>query len=96
MSVVVGVLAHVDAGKTTFCEQILFHSHTIRVRGRVITTTLFWINNPLERQGGLQFFLNRLRLWSEERLYLTTHRGILISAQKWNGQFAQWIMPLLF
>ncbi|HAU34477.1 MAG TPA: hypothetical protein DCW76_09140, partial [Lysinibacillus sp.] len=31
----IGVLAHVDAGKTTFSEQVLFHTNSIQARGRV-------------------------------------------------------------
>ena len=33
--VCVGLLAHVDAGKTTLCEQLLFQSGAIRSAGRV-------------------------------------------------------------
>lgn len=28
----IGVLAHVDAGKTTFSEQVLFHTNSIQAR----------------------------------------------------------------
>lgn len=35
MNKTIGVLAHVDAGKTTFSEQILYHTKSIRNRGRV-------------------------------------------------------------
>lgn len=31
----IGVLAHVDAGKTTFSEQLLYHTNSIQARGRV-------------------------------------------------------------
>ena len=31
----IGVIAHVDAGKTTLCEGLLFASGAIRKRGRV-------------------------------------------------------------
>lgn len=31
----VGLLAHVDAGKTTLCEQMLLHSGMLRKGGRV-------------------------------------------------------------
>ena len=33
--ITVGVLAHVDAGKTTLCEQILYHGGALRQPGRV-------------------------------------------------------------
>ncbi|WP_294394222.1 GTP-binding protein [uncultured Clostridium sp.] len=35
MKKTIGVLAHVDAGKTTFSEHILFHTQSIRKCGRV-------------------------------------------------------------
>ena len=31
----IGILAHVDAGKTSLSEQILYHTKSIRSRGRV-------------------------------------------------------------
>ena len=33
--VTVGILAHVDAGKTTLIESMLYQSHQIRTLGRV-------------------------------------------------------------
>lgn len=35
MKKTIGVLDHVDAGKTTFSEQLLYHTKSIRSRGRV-------------------------------------------------------------
>ena len=35
MKKTIGVLAHVDAGKTTFSEQVLYHTKSIKTRGRV-------------------------------------------------------------
>ena len=35
MKKTIGILAHVDAGKTTFAEQILYHTNVIRNIGRV-------------------------------------------------------------
>ncbi len=37
----IGILAHVDAGKTTFAEQILYHTKSIKNRGRVDHKNLF-------------------------------------------------------
>lgn len=52
----IGVLAHVDAGKTTFCEQLLYRSHAIRTLGRVDHADAFMDDHPLERQRGITIF----------------------------------------
>ena len=39
----IGVLAHVDAGKTTFSEQVLFHTNSIQARGELIIRIPFLI-----------------------------------------------------
>ena len=52
MKRVIGILAHVDAGKTTFSEQVLFHTHAIRSRGRVDHKDAFLDNQPIERERG--------------------------------------------
>lgn len=36
----IGVLAHVDAGKTTFSEQVLFHTNSIQARALVSITRI--------------------------------------------------------
>lgn len=52
----VGILAHVDAGKTTFSEQILYHTHTIRSKGRVDDHNAFLDHHQIERQRGITVF----------------------------------------
>lgn len=49
----IGILAHVDAGKTTLTEQILFFSGAIRKAGSVDsgTTQTDWL--PIERSRGI-------------------------------------------
>ena len=56
MKRVIGILAHVDAGKTTFSEQVLFHTHAIRSRGRVDHKDAFLDNQPIERERGITVF----------------------------------------
>lgn len=56
MNKTIGVLAHVDAGKTTFCEQILYHTNSIRNRGRVDLKNTFLDNHEIERQRGITIF----------------------------------------
>lgn len=53
---VVGILAHVDAGKTTLSEALLFQSGVIRKRGRVDHKDAFLDTDPLERERGITIF----------------------------------------
>lgn len=53
---VVGILAHVDAGKTTLAESILYLSGNIRKIGRVDHGDSFLDHNALERTRGITIF----------------------------------------
>lgn len=52
----VGILAHVDAGKTTLSEAVLFKSGQIRKLGRVDHQDAFLDTNELERRRGITIF----------------------------------------
>lgn len=56
MKKTIGVLAHVDAGKTTFCEQVLYHTKSIKNRGRVDDKNTFLDNHEIEKQRGITIF----------------------------------------
>ncbi|SFC19410.1 elongation factor G [Clostridium uliginosum] len=56
MKKTIGILAHVDAGKTTFAEQILYHTKSIRNRGRVDHKNAFLDNHRIERERGITVF----------------------------------------
>ena len=53
---VVGVIAHVDAGKTTLCEAMLWLSGKIRKQGRVDHRDSFFDSNQMERERGITIF----------------------------------------
>lgn len=53
---VIGILAHVDAGKTTLSESILYRSGCIRKLGRVDHKTAFLDTYELERLRGITIF----------------------------------------
>lgn len=53
---VVGILAHVDAGKTTLSEGLLYLSGKIRKLGRVDKKDAFLDNSELERARGITIF----------------------------------------
>ena len=56
MKKTIGILAHVDAGKTTFSEQVLFRSGAIRSAGRVDHRDAFLDLHPIERERGITVF----------------------------------------
>ncbi|NGZ75227.1 elongation factor G [Saccharibacillus alkalitolerans] len=56
MNKTIGMLAHVDAGKTTFAEQLLYHTNSIRSRGRVDHKDAFMDNHEIERARGITVF----------------------------------------
>ncbi len=53
---VVGILAHVDAGKTTLSEALLYHCGAIRRLGRVDHRDAFLDTDQLERERGITIF----------------------------------------
>lgn len=59
MNKTIGILAHVDAGKTTFSEQILFHTNTISSVGRVDNKNSFLDINEIERARGITIFADQ-------------------------------------
>lgn len=54
--IVVGILAHVDAGKTTLSEGMLYTSGAIRTMGRVDNRDAFLDTYALERERGITIF----------------------------------------
>ncbi len=52
----VGLLAHVDAGKTTLSEQLLYESGMIRTPGRVDKQSAYLDTNMMERERGITIF----------------------------------------
>lgn len=59
MNITIGVLAHVDAGKTTFAEQILYHTKSIQQRGRVDHRDSFLDSHEIEKQRGITVFADQ-------------------------------------
>ena len=54
--IVTGILAHVDSGKTTLSEAMLYMSGTIRTHGRVDHGNAFLDTNEIEREKGITIF----------------------------------------
>ena len=67
MRKVIGIMAHVDAGKTTLSERVLFESGAIRSMGRVDHRDAFLDADPTEQQRGITIYTGVARLtWGED------------------------------
>ena len=79
----VGILAHVDAGKTTFSEQVLLLSHAIRKAGRVDHQDTFLDTHPIEKSRGITIFsgLARFQLGDDTVIWLDTPGHVDFSAE---------------
>ncbi|MBD5168745.1 MAG: GTP-binding protein [Oscillibacter sp.] len=64
---VIGILAHVDAGKTTLSEAILYKTGAIRSLGRVDHRDAFLDTEDLERERGITIFSKQAVFSLEDR-----------------------------
>ena len=62
--ITIGILAHVDAGKTTLSEALLYISGKIRKLGRVDHKNTFLDTNEIERERGITIFSKQARFSS--------------------------------
>ena len=73
---VVGILAHVDAGKTTLAESILYTSGKIRKLGRVDHGNAFLDIYELERSRGITIFSKQAEFaWKDKQISLLDTPG---------------------
>ncbi len=73
---VIGILAHVDAGKTTLAESILYTSGSIRKMGRVDHGDAFLDTDIQERDRGITIFSKQARFgWKDMTLTLLDTPG---------------------
>ena len=80
---VVGILAHVDAGKTTLSEALLYHSGALRKLGRVDHRDAFLDTDAMERERGITIFSKQavLTLGDTEVTLLDTPGHVDFSAE---------------
>ena len=69
MKKTIGILAHVDAGKTTFSEQVLYHTNSIRNRGRVDHKNSFLDIHSIEKERGITIFSDQAIFKIEDSTY---------------------------
>lgn len=79
----IGILAHVDAGKTTLSEALLYISGKIRTLGRVDHRNTYLDTNEVERERGITIFSKQARFSTEncEFILLDTPGHVDFSAE---------------
>ncbi len=74
--IILGALAHVDAGKTTLSESLLYQSNQIRKRGRVDHQDTFLDYDDQERSRGITIFLKQAMFpWKQTEFTLLDTPG---------------------
>lgn len=82
------LLAHVDAGKTTLSESILYTTGSIRKLGRVDHKDAFLDTHELERARGITIFSKQAGFeLSGKRVTLLDTPGHVDFRQRWRGHF---------
>ena len=87
----VGLVAHVDAGKTTLSEALLYRSGARRTLGRVDHRDAFLDTHDLERSRGITIF-------SKQAILETAHRVITLTDTPGHVDFsaeAERVLPIL-
>ena len=64
-----GIFAHVDTGKTTFSEQILYYGQAIKERGRVDHQDAHLDNDAIERQRGITIYAEQATFEHNDHQY---------------------------
>lgn len=71
-----GILAHVDAGKTTLSEAMLYSAGTIRKLGRVDNGDSFFDNYEIEKNRGITVFSKQAGLnWKDSQITILDTPG---------------------
>lgn len=70
MKITIGALAHVDAGKTSLSESILYLTSAIRNKGRVDHKNAFLDYNSLEKEKGITIFNKEARFSYKDNEYI--------------------------
>ena len=65
----IGILAHVDAGKTTLSERILYETGAVRALGRVDRGSTVLDSDQIERERGITVFSDQADFFYGGRRY---------------------------
>jgi elongation factor G len=71
-----GIIAHVDAGKTTLTERVLFHTGRIHAIGEVHDGTATTDSHPIEQRKGITILAAAVTCaWNGHRIHLIDTPG---------------------
>jgi len=88
----IGIVAHVDAGKTTLTEQLLFQSGAIKKPGNVDKGSTITDNLALEKQRGITIQNSCVSFnWNHTKINLIDTPATLIFLPKWTGPCLFWM-----
>ena len=78
-----GVLAHVDSGKTTFSENLLYHMGIVRFPGRVDAGTTLLDTDEVEKARGITIYAGQSQFEYQVDTYclLDTHGHVDFSPE---------------
>jgi elongation factor G len=72
----IGIIAHVDAGKTTLTEEVLFHTGRIHSIGKVHSGTAHTDHHPIEQRKGITILAAAVTCdWQDHRIHLIDTPG---------------------
>ncbi len=72
----IGIIAHVDAGKTTLTERVLFHTGRIHSIGEVHLGTARTDHHPIEQRKGITILAAAVTCdWQDHRIHLVDTPG---------------------
>ena len=72
----IGIIAHVDAGKTTLTERVLFHTGRIHTIGEVHDGTARTDSHPIEKRKGITILAAAVTCdWRDHRIHLIDTPG---------------------
>ncbi|MBR4979349.1 MAG: GTP-binding protein, partial [Clostridia bacterium] len=74
--ITIGILAHVDSGKTTLSENLLFRAGVIRKIGRVDNKDAFLDSDGMEKERGITIYSSSAKMtFGDTELYLMDTPG---------------------
>ena len=90
----IGIMAHVDSGKTTLSEALLYTSGALRKLGRVDHRDAFLDTDALERARGITIFSKQALIELPDAVFtLLDTPGTRTSPPRRRGRSRSWTTP---